>query len=431
MTLESPASASASSASSSSSVNAKATGRFLGWQVLGVAFLTQILSNGISLSAFSNFMTPLSQEFDVPLGTIAYGSAIAIACMGLVSPFVGRAFDRSRAREAMTFGMVLAAAGLYLLSRAERLETAAISFVMICVGAALFGPLPAMTLVANWFDRRRGFAIGIAYAGATLVSYLGPAAAQYFIDTADWRSAIRFFGAIVLFVGLPAVALFTVGRPEDVGQLPDGESAPLVQPEPLPVKPVGEIVRDPRLWLISLGFGLILTSPIVLLTLLVPYGVQLGFTGQETNRFFAAMVPFSLFGKLVLGRLADTMPARPILAFIVIFNVLTWASLYSVPSYAQFLLTGAIYGLGIGGAAPVHGVILGRCIDRGSFGTASGIGGILAVMLLFSASLMSGYLQGDGEGYPTVFKVQMGLITLGGFLLAFVRVPSAAEHFGD
>lgn len=401
---------------------------FFGWRIVGVAFLAQMLSNGATLAAFSNFLTPVSREFDVPLGTISLGSVIAIGSMGVVGPFVGRLFDLGHARRVMTAGVVIAVAGLFLLSRSEELPAAGFFFAIVCVGAALFGPMPSMALVANWFDRRRGFALGMTFAGATLISWIAPTGAQYLIDTDGWRAAVRFFGIIVLVVGLPAVAIFTIGRPEDVGQLPDGETPPNQPAEPLEVRPVAEIVREPQLWLISMGFGLIMTSPIVLLTLIVPYGLRLGFSAQETNLFFAAMVPFSLFGKLFLGRLVDRSPPKPILGFVIVFNLLIWAILYTQPAYPLFLITGAVYGMGIGGAAPVQGVVMARCLGRGNFGTASGLGGIVAVLLLVGASLMSSILQGDGEGYPLIFRIQMGLILLAGMMLAFVKIPDADDQ---
>ena len=420
--MSSPSSGASSEGAASAYVPSERA--FLGWRIVAVAFLAQLLSNGVTLSAFSNFLIPVSEEFGVSRGTISLGSAIAIGSMGLVGPFVGRLFDRGHARIVMVVGVALSGLGLFGVAQASSLRVATAAFVLVCIGAALFGTMPSMTLVANWFNRKRGFAIGAAMAGATLVSWLGPATAQYFIDHAEWRAAVRFFAMVLLFPGLPVIAFFTVGRPEDVGQLPDGDPVgptPSVLP---PARPVAELVRDPRLWLISTGFGLIMTSPIVLLTLIVPYGMSLGFTGQETNLFFAAMVPFSLFGKLVLGRMADVAPAKPIIAFVVLFNVTIWGLLYSGPSYPLFILTGVVYGLGIGGAAPVQGVVLARCMGRENFGTASGLGGIVAVLLLVGASLMSSLLQGDGEGYPLIFLIQMGLITFAGILLSFVAIPA-------
>jgi MFS family permease len=219
-----------------------------------------------------------------------------------------------------------------------------------------------------------------------------------------------------------------VSRPEDIDQLPDGD-VEAATPSPIlaamdRVRTAQELIRDPKLWLISIGFGLVLTSPVVLLTLLVPYGMSLGLSAQQANLFAVAMMPFSLLGKLGLGELADRIPPKPIIALIVLANAAVWIIFRAEPSFGLFVVAGAIFGIGIGGAAPVQGVIVGRCFGRMNFGTASGLGGIVSIGLLILATLMSSGLQGEeGEGYPLVFQVQAGLVLLGGLVLAMVRVP--------
>jgi hypothetical protein len=43
---------------------------------------------------------------------------------------------------------------------------------------------------------------------------------------------------------------------------------------------------------------------------------------------------------------------------------------------------------------------------------------------------MSSLLQGEGEGYPTIFLAQTGMLLLGGLLLSLVRIPSPEDAAG-
>lgn len=404
-------------------------GSFFGWRIAGVAFLAQFLATGVTLSPFSNFVVPVAESFSVSQRTIALGTTIAIASFGLMGPIVGRLVDRGHARLLMIGGALLSGSGLFLLGRVDELWLLGVVYgACVCVGAALFGVMPSATLVANWFVKRRGFALGITFAGATIASAVAPVAAQFLIDTTDWRSALDYFGAAVLLLGVPAFSILVIGRPEEVGQLPDGETPSAETSQASGIRSLEDLAREPRLWLISLGFGLLLTSPIVLITLLVPFGLRLGFSGQEASLFFVAAMPFSLVGKLFLGALADRAPAKPIIALIVLANVVSWLIFYSQPNYALFILSGAIYGVGIGGVAPVQGVVMGRCFGRVNFGTASGLGGMLTIVCLVLASLMSYVLQGEkGEGYGTLFVTQACLLLLGGLILAAVKIPVIEE----
>ena len=154
-------------------------------------------------------------------------------------------------------------------------------------------------------------------------------------------------------------------------------------------------------------------------------GKDLGFSGQQANVFFLAMVPFSLLGKVVIGRLADVAPMKPAIGLVVLANILVWGLFYSEPSYGFFVVTGAIFGIGIGGAMPLQGVALGRCFGRENFGRASGLGGLVAIPVIAAASAVSQLLQGATGSFQASFLVQIGLLAFGGGLLAIVRIPAS------
>ncbi len=408
------------------------TPAFLGRRMVALAALASFLASGVTFGAFGNFVGPIAEAFGVPRSTIGLGASFTILAMGVAAPFVGRWLDRGRAREMMAAGAFVTGAGLILLSRADSLEAAGFAFIgFVCLGAAFFGAVPSMALTTNWFARRRGLALGFTVAGGTLASYFAPASAQYLIDQHGWRFAAASFGVITLVVAVPLFAFFVIGRPEEIGQRPDGD-APAV-PQVGDVAPLsshiegtremGELARDVRLWLLALGFGLIMTSPVVLMGLLVEYGKDLGFSEQQATAFFGIMVPFSLLGKIVIGGLADVAPLKPSIAMTVLVNMLVWALFYFEPSYPYFLLTGAIYGIGIGGAAPIHGVATARCFGRANFGRANGLGAMVAIPLLAGASALSHLLEGSTGSYQAGFLVQIGLVLTGGLMLSLVTFP--------
>ena len=416
-------------ASESTAVESKRSTRgFLGWRIVGVGFVANFLSGAITLSTFGNFVDPVSTDFGVPRATVGLGMSIAFLVMGLLGPFAGAWLDRGWARSMMAGGALVAGTGLILLSQATTLRQAAFLFCgVVGIGAALFGIMPSMALTSNWFIKRRGLAIGIAVAGATIASYVAPATAQYFIDVHGWRTAVMVFGAGTILIGLPVFGGLVVGRPEAVGQVPDGESRPenahLDAVIEAPALATAELARDPRLWILALGFGLVLTSPVVLTPMVVPFGKDLGFTGQQANVFFLAMIPFSLLGKVVIGGLADVAPIKPAIALVVLANMLVWVLFYVEPSYTLFVVTGSVYGIGIGGAMPLQGVSLGRCFGRANFGRAAGLGGLVTIVVIASASVASQLLLGSTGSFYMSFLVQIGLLFLGGCLLAFVRIP--------
>ena len=402
---------------------------FLGWYVAGVAFVAQLLANVITMSSFGVFLEPLTAAFDKSVGQLSRGVSIVFVVMGVSGPILGRFLDRGQARLLMTLGSAVAGVGLLLISRAESfLQVAVLYCGLVALGAAAFGPIPSNALVANWFVRKRGLALGIAVAGATLAGSVGPELAAYWIQSEGWRTALFYFGIITLVVGIPVFGLGAIGRPEQVGQFPDGDAAAPADEVGSPggaLEPpdTGDLARDPRLWMIAFGFGLVFTSPIVMTLVAVPFGRELGFSAQDAARFFTAMVPFSLAGKLVFGALADRIPPLAAAWGVVLANMAAWALLYLEPSFPFFVAIGALYGLGIGATAPLFGVILGRCFGRLAFGRAQGLAGLATLPLVALAPAIAGALFDATGTYRTAFLLQLVLLFGGGVLLSFVRIP--------
>jgi MFS family permease len=107
----------------------------------------------------------------------------------------------------------------------------------------------------------------------------------------------------------------------------------------------------------------------------------------------------------------------------VLANILVWILFYVEPGYTLFVVSGAVYGVGIGGAMPLQGVSVGRCFGRANFGRAAGLGGLVTIPVIASASAVSQLLLGATGSYQMSFLVQIGLLILGGGLLAIVRIP--------
>ncbi|MBC8188322.1 MAG: hypothetical protein H8E78_08995, partial [Proteobacteria bacterium] len=147
-------------------------------------------------------------------------------------------------------------------------------------------------------------------------------------------------------------------------------------------------------------------------------------------RFFVAMMPLSLLGQVVFGRWADVAPLKPAIAVVVAGNALIWLVFYVEPGFALFIATGAIYGIGIGGASPLQGVTIGRCFGRANFGRASGLGGLVGIVVIASAMVTFQLLYGSTGSYQLGFMVQTVLVLLGGALIAVVRIPKLEDAAG-
>jgi sugar phosphate permease len=115
-------------------------------------------------------------------------------------------------------------------------------------------------LVANWFERNRGFAQSLlATAGA--IGWMIVVPANMFIErTYNWTTMYRIMGTVLLVVVVPAILIFIRNRPEDVGMQPYGADDATPTPGPTTTAsagiPLSQAVRTMQMWkLIYLGFA--------------------------------------------------------------------------------------------------------------------------------------------------------------------------------
>ena len=403
--------------------------RFLGWRMVFAGFVAQFVYSSMSFSAFGVFVTPLEREFDTSRATLSSAFGLSLLAMGAFAPVLGRWIDRGSLRRIMLAGVVMASAGTCLLAWATALWQLGVIFcTLVAFGTALFGPLPSMALVANWFVRKRGIALGVTVAGATIGGAFAPVLAAFLIDEFGWRSALLALGLGALAIAAPVFALGVVGRPAEVGQGPDGDAAPWG-----PASHAGasgrayataELLRDRNFLLLALGMALIFTSPIVSMLHLVPFAEGLGFSRQEAAFVFTPVALCSLLGKLAFGAVSDRIDPRHALRFAVLLLGAGWLVLLAGPGYRELLFAGALLGLGIGAVAPLYGVLVGRYFRREAFGQVMGLGGLLTLPIIAGANPAAGWLYDATGAYRSGFVLELACLAAAGLLVSALRLEA-------
>ncbi len=408
---------------------------FFGWRVLVATFMAQFISASVTFAPFGVFVVPLVSDFDTTRGKLSNALSIGFLLMGLLGPLVGTLLDRGHARRAMIAGLVLCGTGLIAMSFAEELWLLGVIYCgCVCAGTAFYGMNPSMWMATQWFDHKRGLALGITVAGATVGSMITPPLAAWLIETSGWREALWILGTGALVLGVPAFAVFAIAHPDEVGQRPlsepsteDERTSTSTAPAASATEPIetGTLLRDMRLWLIAVGFAFVFTSPIVMMAWLVPFAEDLGISLQDAAFFFSASAPFSILSKVTFGWLSDKMPLRIAIWTVAAVNGACWALLLLDPGYSAFLMIGALYGIGIGAAGPLHAVTIARCFGPAAFGRAAGLGGLAGLPLIAATPAIAGYLFDQTASYHDVFRLEMALMLVGGLLLSIPRIPKA------
>src|SRR3984885_6457056 len=237
---------------------------FYGWIIIAVTFVTMAI--GVNArTAFSLLFPPILDEFGWDRGVTAGAFSFGFVVSAVSSPLIGRLMDRLGPRSVMELGVALMAAGLLLAPLTTQPWHLYLTIgVLVGAGSICLGYSGQSLYLPNWFSRRRGLAIGLAFAGVGIGSMTLLPWVQLMIDQTGWRTACTAMGLLVL-IALAPINLLVRKRPEDLGLRPDGDAAPSAS-TPKPVSnvvdhkwvsidgPLAPAVRTARFWWFAIGY---------------------------------------------------------------------------------------------------------------------------------------------------------------------------------
>ena len=198
---------------------------FFGWLMVAGGILILFASGPGQSHTFGVFLTYVAEDLRLSHTEVsfAYGVATLAAAFGL--PLAGRQVDRRGARRVLTVVSLLLGAAAIAFGLVNGLVVLALGFaaVRFLGQGCLF--LGASNIVAQWFERRRGFALSLVWLGFSASVALHPPFSQWLIETVGWREAWLWLGVSSWVLLLPVLWIVR-NRPEDHGLRPDGGPPP-------------------------------------------------------------------------------------------------------------------------------------------------------------------------------------------------------------
>lgn len=103
-------------------------------------------------------------------------------------------------RLVMTLGMALVGLSCFCFGASTSFPMYCVSAALTGIGYCLGGMVPLSLIIANWFDSRRGLALGIGAAGSGVSTIFAPAIITRLIQTYGLRTAFFCEGAFILCI---------------------------------------------------------------------------------------------------------------------------------------------------------------------------------------------------------------------------------------
>ena len=198
---------------------------FYGWVIVSISIVGTMLVYGTRHS-FSVFFPPILDEFHWSRGSTAFMLSLNLLVYGLTAPLAGRLSDRWKPRWVMGLGVASIRLAAACCAFANELWHFYLLFGFLMSVGSAFAGLPVLgPAVANWFVKRRGFAIGLGQIGGGL-SFTYGLFVQYVISVLGWRSTYFVIAGVLTTVLFPLYILLFEYRPENKGLKAFGSTEP-------------------------------------------------------------------------------------------------------------------------------------------------------------------------------------------------------------
>lgn len=412
-------------------------GLFFGWWIVFGSLLSHAIRESAFFFIFGVYLLQWQQNFGWSKFAISGSFSLSqLVNMGL-SPIQGWLIDRFGARLLMNFGTLLFGFSLMGLSTIQNLQSLFFFVTLISVGANIAGFLTVNAVLANWFLRKRAFAMGLASSGMGVGGAIAPAVA-WAVVTFGWRETLFWSGVALLAIGLPVAQLFR-HRPEDFGFQPDGSKISLDGPTLVEgiineassqYFTVSEALRDRSFWFISIGHCMALLVVVTLLVHLVPHLVKdLNWSETSAQSVFTLITATSVVGQIVGGVLGDRYSKSKIAGICMLGHFVAMVLFAFAQTGILIVVAAILQGMSWGMRGPLMMAIRADYYGRKYFATIMGFSTVIVMIGPLIGPAFAGAMYDFLGEYTRAFGI-LGVITgLGSAFFFLARKPVFPSHF--
>ena len=382
------------------------------------------------------FFVALERTFGWNRTTLSGAFALSRAEGALLGPLEGFLVDRLGTRRMVIVGYLVMGLGFIYYSQIQTVWHFYVAYIAISLGSGVGGWIAFVTLINNWFSRRRALAMSIAVSGIQLGGFLVPLMA-WGIESHGFRMTALGIGIVLIVVAVPA-SRFVRNLPEDVGSLPDGApirrtvgasgSSTQSDSGDVPDMTPRQALKTVSFWVIAVARLTSVVSIVSLSVHLVPKLTDSGISLITAN-FVVTLYTFVAFMTgFLAGYLADRSSKVIVLFVCMLLQALAMGILTFTDTLPMAVVFAVLWGAGFGGRVPLLTAIVGDYFGRRHFGSILGMNMVPSNIAMIFAPLFAGFMFDIRQSYVIPFATFTIMGFIGAFVILLARQPSPLQE---
>jgi sugar phosphate permease len=391
---------------------------FYGWWIVIASLGLMLVMAGTGFYSFGVIFKPLMSDFGWSRGVVSLAQSVYMLTAAVSGLFVGKLLERYSVRRVVFLGALLGGSCWFLLSLTQSLWQFYTLHFFLGVGFGGAGLVPVAVLISNWFNKRRGMAMGVATVGIALGAMIIVPIVNVVLGSFGWRAAYIFMGSVVFAIDIPLALLVLKTSPEEMGMFPDGdESSGAFESAVLEsqVTVASAVNQDQRrlpiwlrslpLWLLSAGFTLAQIGEMSILIHEVPFITDMGISAGTAAVALGSTGGMGGLGKIVFGWLTDRISTRYVTLLCFLLQLVGLLILMRTNSMTMVWLFVVIFGFAMGGMPTLLPLAIGDLFARVSFGVIYGFVHFIVIGFSILGPPLAGFTFDLTGSYSTVFMI--------------------------
>lgn len=323
---------------------------FYGWVIVPISILGTLATSPGQTYMVSIFNPSFRDTFDLSLSELTGAYMVGTILASIPQSYIGTWMDRLGFRRMLLIIASIFGLACMFIAEVRNIWMLLIAFFLLRTFGQGALELLSSNMLAMWFRKRLGSITGFSGVIVSVMIGLVPVIVLRFINDIGWRNTYRLAGLAVWLLILPLALFIYITRPEEIGQVVDGEVAdpneqsasPFAAEVNLTLK---QTMRTRSFWIgtsmaiawAAIGTGLTFN--------LLPIFTGKGLTEEQAAGMFTILMGISAVTRILGGYLADRIPLNRLMLIAQVFYVAAIAALMSLPT--AYLVAGYTILLGI------------------------------------------------------------------------------------